>query len=85
MCVCCRASCYIPDLYVQSEVVSSFLRAFKDMYCVDFAENVCSGDMASFACHNDQQLGCFSTKNTPIVLDTIINGTVYEPLARSDH
>ena len=47
----------------------------------------CSGDMASFACHghNYRRLGCFSTKNTLIIFDMITNGTVYEPLARSDH
>ena len=43
-----------------------------------------SGDMASFACHDDRRLGSFSTKNTPMVLDTIRNGTVYEPLGRSN-
>ena len=43
-----------------------------------------SGDMALFACHDDRRLGSFSTKNTPIVLDTIRNGIVYEPPARSD-
>ena len=41
-----------------------------------------SGDMALFACHDDQQLSSFSTKNTPMV---ITNGIVYEPLARSDN
>ena len=41
------------------------------------------GDVASFACHDDQQLGFFSTENTPVVLDTITNGIVYEPVARS--
>ena len=30
------------------------------------------------------KIGSFSTKNTPLVLDTIRNGIVYEPLARSD-
>ena len=43
-----------------------------------------SVDMALFACHNDRQLGSFWTKNTPMVLDTITNGIVYEALARSD-
>ena len=43
-----------------------------------------SGDMVLFACHDDWQLGSFSTKNTPMVLDTITNDIVYEPLARSD-
>ena len=47
-------------------------------------KSFCLGDMASFACHDDQRLRSFSTKNTPMVLDTIINGTVYEPLARID-
>ena len=36
------------------------------------------GDMALFACHDDQQL-C-----SPVVLDMITNGIVYEALARSD-
>ena len=44
-----------------------------------------SGDMVLFACHDDQRLSSFSTKNTPIVLDMITNGTVYELLARSDN
>ena len=43
-----------------------------------------SGDMVLFACHDDQQLGSFSTKNTPMVLNTIRNCIVYELLARSD-
>ena len=42
-----------------------------------------SGDMPLFACHNDQQLGSFSTKNTLMVLDTITKGIVCELLARS--
>ena len=43
-----------------------------------------SGDMAIFSCHDDWRLGSFSTKNTPMVLNTIRNGIVYGPLARSD-
>ena len=39
--------------------------------------------MAS-ACHDDRLLDSYSPKNTPMVLDTITSGTVYEPLARSD-
>ena len=39
---------------------------------------------ALLASQDDRRLGSFSTKNTPVVLDTIRNGTVYEPLARSD-
>ena len=42
------------------------------------------GDMVLFTCHDDQRLGSFSTKNTPIVLDMITNDIVYEPLASSD-
>ena len=45
----------------------------------------CLGDMASFACHHDWQLGSFLIKSTAIVFDTIINGIVYEPLATSDN
>ena len=41
--------------------------------------------MALFACHNDWRLGSFSTKDTPMVLDTITNGIVYELLAKSDN
>ena len=44
----------------------------------------CLGDMALIACHDDRRLSSFSTKNTPMVLDTITNGIVYELLARSD-
>ena len=44
---------------------------------MDFAENICLGDMALFACHDDRQLGSFLTKNTPLLLDRIINGLVY--------
>ena len=43
VCVCYHASSYMPGLYVQSEATYSFLLAFKDMYCVDFAENVSFG------------------------------------------
>ena len=39
-----------------------------------------SGDIALFACHDDQRLG----SNTPMVLDKITSGIVYEPLAKSD-
>ena len=43
-----------------------------------------SGDTVLFACHNDRRLSSFSTKNTPMVLDMITNGIVYELLAGSD-
>ena len=38
--VCYRAGGYIPGLYVKSEAVYSFLKAFEDMHCVGFTENV---------------------------------------------
>ena len=41
---------------------------------MDFTENVSLGPL--FACHDDQRLSSFSTKNTPVVLDTIRNGIV---------
>ncbi len=44
----------------------------------------CSGDIMLFACHDDRRLGSFLTKNTPMVLDMITTGIVYEPLATSD-
>ena len=40
--------------------------------------------MVLFACHDDRRLDSFSIKNTPMVLDTITNGIIYEPLARID-
>ena len=50
--------------------------------CIASLKTFRLGDMASFACHDDRS---FSTKSTPIVLDTITNGTVHEPIARSDN
>ena len=44
------------------------------MFCVDFAKIFCLGDMASFACH-DQQLSSFLSKMNGFI-DMIINGTV---------
>ena len=55
-----------------------FRRLLKICYCV---ETICSGDMALYACHDDQRL---ATKNTPLDLDMITNGIVYELLDRSD-
>ena len=83
LCVCVSitalAATYLV-YYVQSETVYSFLSAFKDLYCVDFTENVSFG---RYGVHDDWQLSSFSTKNTPVVLDTITNGIAYEPLARA--
>ena len=39
VCVCYRASCYIPRLYVESRVPLGFLCCSQRMYCVDFFEN----------------------------------------------
>ena len=44
----------------------------------------CFGDMAVFGCHGDRRLGSFLTKSTSMIIDTITNGIVYEPQARSD-
>ena len=43
------------------------------------------GDVALFACHDDWWLGSFSIKYTPMILDTMRSGMIYEPLARSDN
>ena len=40
-----------------------------------------SGDVALFACHDNQQLSSFLTKHTPMILGTITN----DILARSDN
>ena len=36
--VCYHASCHIPRLYVENEVLLNFLWCSQDMYCVDFVE-----------------------------------------------
>ena len=38
VCVCYRASCYIPGLYVESRVPLGFLNCSQRVYCVDFVE-----------------------------------------------
>ena len=65
---CHTVSCRLLKIYISYTVLKTFRL----------------GDMALFACHDDQQLGSFSTKKTPMVFDTIRNGIVYEPLARCD-
>ena len=50
-------------------------RLFKDLHCVDFTENVLFRTYATMI--GDSAL-------TPMILDTIMNGIVYELLARSD-
>ena len=84
LCVCYCASSNIPGLYVQSEVIYSSGRLLKIYIVWTLLKMFRSGDMALFACDNDQRFSSFSTKNTPMVLDMIINGTVYQPLARND-
>ena len=86
LCVCYHASGYIPGLYmyVQSEVAYSFLYAFKDMHCVDFAEDVSFGRYGIICLPRWSATWLFLDKSTPMVLDTITNGIVYELLARSD-
>ena len=39
LCVCYRASCYIPRLYIESRVPLGFLCCSQHMYCVDFVED----------------------------------------------
>ena len=39
VCVCYRASCYIPRLYVENRVPLGFLCYSPRMYCVDLVEN----------------------------------------------
>ena len=79
VCVCYHTSGYIPDLCVQSEAAY--------IYCILWTSLKLFrlGDMVLFVCHDDRQLGSFLTKkNTPMVLDTIRNGIVFELLATSD-
>ena len=59
------AASYIPCRLLKIYIVWTSLKIFR------------SGDMALFSYHDDQRLNFFSTKNTPMVLDTITNGTVH--------
>ena len=64
-----------------------FLWAFKDVYCVDFTDNISFGRYgvsylpATMIC--DSALS--QHKNAPMVLDAIKSGIVYEPFCRSDN
>ena len=81
LCVCYHASGYIPGLYVQSEAAYSFLLAFKDIhaYCVDFTENISFGRYGIICLPQWSATRLFlSTKNTPMILNTIRNGIVYD-------
>ena len=62
VCVCYCASGYIPGLCVQSEAAYSFLSAFKDCIGWTSLKTFRLGDMALFACHDDQRLGSFTIK-----------------------
>ena len=48
VCVCYRASCYIPVLYVENKIPLGFSSYIQYMHCVDFIENALfknSGDI----------------------------------------
>ena len=66
-----HANSYIPGLYVQSEVIYSFLQAFKMWRSVPATM---IGDSALSR----------QKKNTPMILGTITNSLVYELLASSN-
>ena len=51
VCVCYRASYYIPRLYVENKVQLGILWCFQDMHCVDFIENALFKVLATFADH----------------------------------
>ena len=85
MCVYYCASGYMLHLCVQSEAACSFVQAFKDMYCVNFTENVSFGRYGITCLPQWSVTRLFLIeKSIPVVLDTIRNSIVYEPLARSD-
>ena len=80
-----HTSSYIHLVYmskVRRHTVSC--RLLKDVMWT-FLETFCLRDVALFACYYDWRLSSFSIKNTPVVLNAIRNGTVYEPLARGDN
>ena len=77
VCVCLSVTkLTATGLYVQSEAVIATVscRLLKDLYCMDL---FCLGDLSL-------AIQLFLIKYTPMALDTITNGIVYEPLARSD-
>ena len=92
VCVCVSVSVSVTVLVATYLVYMSkvrwhtvFCRLLKIRIVWTLLKTFPSGDMALFACHDDRQLGSFLTKNTPMVPDTIRNGTVYELLARGDN
>ena len=87
-CVCMSVTALAATYLVYMSKVrryTVFCRFLKTCIVCTSLKMFLSGDMTLFACHDDQQLGSFSTKNTPMVLNTITKGIVYEPLARSDN
>ena len=80
LCVWYRASGYIPGLCVLNEVAAVSRRILKICIVWTSLKTFHSGDMVLFACHYDRRLCSFSTKKTPMVLDTITNDIVCEPL-----
>ena len=86
-CVCLLATAPTATYLVYTSKVRRYWVSYRLLkICIVWTslKSFCSGDMASFAYHNDRRLGSFSTKNTPMILDMITNGTVYELIARSD-
>ena len=58
-------------------------RLFLDFDSQISPKRLCSRDMALFTCHDDPDR-FFSTENTPSVLDTTGNDTVYEALVTAN-
>ena len=68
---------------VRRHTVSCRLLKIYNHYCVDLLKTFCLGDIYYLPAMMISDLALLD-KNTPMVLDTIRNGIVYEPLARSD-
>ena len=88
VCVCmcmyvcvCLLPCYSSDILVYMFKVRVSCRLSK--VCIVWTSLKMFRDMELFVCYNDQR-HFFFDKKTPMVLDTIKSGTVYEPLAGSD-
>ena len=79
--LCCHASGYILAYVSKVRRHTVSCRLLKVWIVWTSLKMFPSGDMALSACHDDLRLGSFSTKNTPMVLDTIQSSI---PLARTD-
>ena len=71
VCVCYRDSSYIPVYMSKVRWYTVSSRLLKICIVWTPLKTFRLGDMTLFACHDDRHLGSFSTKNTPMVLDTI--------------